>query len=72
MSTPTTDLPAFAGRHIGPREDDVEQMLAVHRAGLLTWAGPAPVVEAEDHGFTARSPQVGAQDSLEPAVVEGA
>ncbi len=29
MSTSTPALPAFAGRHIGPREDDVEQMLAV-------------------------------------------
>ena len=29
MSTPSPALPAFAGRHIGPREDDVEQMLAV-------------------------------------------
>ena len=29
MSTTPADLPAFAARHIGPREDDVEQMLAV-------------------------------------------
>ena len=29
MSTPTTDLPAFAARHIGPREDDVTAMLEV-------------------------------------------
>ncbi|MFQ6172403.1 aminomethyl-transferring glycine dehydrogenase [Oryzobacter sp. R7] len=29
MSTATPDLPAFAGRHIGPREDDVAEMLRV-------------------------------------------
>ncbi|MEO5609256.1 MAG: aminomethyl-transferring glycine dehydrogenase [Ornithinibacter sp.] len=29
MSTTPADLPAFAARHIGPREDDVERMLAV-------------------------------------------
>lgn len=64
--------PLVEGLASGPPLWRVEQMLAVHRAGLLTWAGPAPVVEAEEHAFTAHSPQVGAQDSLEPAVVEGA
>ena len=35
MSTPSTALPAFASRHIGPREDDVEEMLrVVGRASL--------------------------------------
>ena len=29
MSSPTPALPAFAGRHIGPRESDLEAMLAV-------------------------------------------
>ena len=35
VSTSTTDLPAFAGRHIGPREEDVAAMLeVVGRASL--------------------------------------
>ena len=63
--------PLVEGLASGPPLWRVEQMLAVHRAGLLTWAGPAPVVDAEERAFSVRSPQVGAADSLGPAVVEG-
>ena len=63
--------PLVEGLASGPPLWRVEQMLAVHRAGLLTWAGPAPVVEAEEHAFTAHSPQVGAQDSLGPPSSRG-
>ena len=29
MSTTSADLPAFAGRHIGPRDEDIATMLSV-------------------------------------------
>ena len=54
MSTPTTDLPAFAGRHIGPREEDVAAMLEVvgraSLADLIDTAVPGGIrgVEALD------------------------
>ena len=51
MSTPTTDLPAFAARHIGPREDDVAAMLEVvgrsSLADLVDTAVPGGIRGAE-------------------------
>jgi glycine dehydrogenase len=51
VSTPTTDLPAFAGRHIGPREDDVAAMLEVvgraSLADLVDTAVPGGIRGAE-------------------------
>ena len=54
MSTSSTDLPAFAARHIGPREDDVAAMLQVvgrsSLADLVDTAVPGGIrgVEALD------------------------
>ena len=51
VSTPTTDLPAFAARHIGPREDDVATMLEVvgrsSLADLVDTAVPGGIRGAE-------------------------
>ena len=51
MSTATTDLPAFAARHIGPREDDVAAMLEVvgrsSLADLVDTAVPGGIRGAE-------------------------
>ena len=51
MSTSSTDLPAFAARHIGPREDDVAAMLQVvgrsSLADLVDTAVPGGIRGAE-------------------------
>ena len=51
MSTSSTDLPAFAARHIGPREDDVAAMLEVvgrsSLADLVDTAVPGGIRGAE-------------------------
>ena len=51
MSTSSTDLPAFAARHIGPREDDVTAMLEVvgrsSLADLVDTAVPGGIRGAE-------------------------
>lgn len=66
--------PLVEGLASGPPLVRVEQMLALHRAGLLSWAGPGPQVEADAEAgvFRARSPQVGADDAVAPAVTEAA
>lgn len=65
--------PLVEGLASGPPLLRVEQMLALHRAGLLTWAGPSPQVDADAEAgvFRVRSPRVGAEDAVEPAVTEG-
>lgn len=64
--------PLVEGLASGPPLWRVEQMLAVHRAGLLSWAGPWPTVEADGAaGFRVHSPQVGAADSVVPAAATG-
>lgn len=65
--------PLVEGLASGPPLVRIEQMLALHRAGLLTWAGPSPQVDvdAEAGVFRVRSPRVGAEDAVEPAVAEG-
>ena len=51
MSTSSTDLPAFAARHIGPREDDIAAMLQVvgrsSLADLVDTAVPGGIRGAE-------------------------
>ena len=64
--------PLVEGLASGPPLWRVEQMLAVHRAGLLTWSGPWPTVEADgEDAFRVHSPQVGAADSRVPAAASG-
>lgn len=63
--------PLVEGLSSGPPRWRVEQMLALHRAGLLDWIGPLPSVEVDDSGFRARSPRVGDAHGQGPAAVSG-
>lgn len=63
--------PLVEGLSSGPPRWRVEQMLALHRAGLLDWVGPAPQVEVDDAGFRARSPKVADPYGQGPATVTG-
>ena len=63
--------PLVEGLSSGPPRWRVEQMLALHRAGLLDWIGPLPSVEVDDSGFRARSPKVGDAHLPGPAAVPG-
>jgi uncharacterized NAD(P)/FAD-binding protein YdhS len=63
--------PLVEGLSSGPPRWRVEQMLALHRAGLLDWVGPAPQIEVDDAGFHARSPKVGEVHGQGPAAVHG-
>ncbi|MDY6055180.1 FAD/NAD(P)-binding protein [Micrococcus sp.] len=65
--------PLVEGLASGPPLWRVEQMLALHRAGLLRWVGPEPAVDVDDVAgrFRAQSAQVGDANTLGPAVVEG-
>ena len=63
--------PLVEGLSSGPPRWRVEQMLALHRAGLLDWIGPVPSVEVDDAGFRARSPKVGDEHGQGPASVSG-
>lgn len=63
--------PLVEGLSSGPPRWRVEQMLALHRAGLLDWIGPLPSVEVDDSGFRARSPRVGDAHGQGPAAVAG-
>ncbi|MDO5635058.1 MAG: hypothetical protein Q4G34_09355, partial [Micrococcus sp.] len=65
--------PLVEGLTSGPPRWRVEQMLALHRAGLVDWVGRGPIVEpnATSSGFTAHSPQVGDPDGRGPAAVTG-
>ncbi|MBB4736521.1 FAD/NAD(P)-binding domain-containing protein [Micrococcus cohnii] len=63
--------PLVEGLSSGPPRWRVEQMLALHRAGLADWVGRAPAVQVVDDRFVAVSPQVADAHGQDPAAVTG-